>query len=60
MAVALAKAIESVSDVFYGSLQQHERMDRIAISMILKGIVSLAALGRALGKLSRRRDALSV
>jgi O-antigen/teichoic acid export membrane protein len=45
MAVALAKAIESVSDVFYGSLQQHERMDRIAISMIFKGIVSLAALG---------------
>jgi O-antigen/teichoic acid export membrane protein len=47
MAVALAKAIESLSDVFYGLLQQHERMDRIAISMILKGAVSMAALGLA-------------
>jgi O-antigen/teichoic acid export membrane protein len=47
MAVALAKAIESISDVFYGLLQQHERMDRIAISMIVKGAVSTAALGLA-------------
>ncbi len=37
LAVGLAKAFESVSDVFYGLLQQAERMDRIAISMMLKG-----------------------
>lgn len=43
--VGLAKGFESVSDVFYGLLQQHERMDRIAISMIAKGVLSLVALG---------------
>lgn len=44
LAMGLAKAFEAVSDIFYGLLQQHERMDRIAISMILKGGLSLAAL----------------
>lgn len=43
--VGLAKAVESVSDIFYGLLQQHERMDRIAVSMIIKGILSLLLLG---------------
>ncbi len=43
--LGLAKAVESISDVFFGLLQQHERMDRIATSMILKGVLSLAALG---------------
>ena len=42
--VGLAKAFESVSDVFYGLLQQYERMDRIAKSMIIKGSLSLIAL----------------
>lgn len=46
--VGLAKLFESVSDVFYGLLQQHERMDRIATSMILKGPLSLVALGAAM------------
>jgi len=45
LAVTLAKAIEAVSDVFYGLLQQHERMDRIGKSMIWKGPTSLAAVG---------------
>jgi O-antigen/teichoic acid export membrane protein len=45
VAVGLAKALESISDVIYGLLQQHERMDRIAKSMMLKGPLSLAALG---------------
>ena len=45
MVVGLAKAVESFSDLFYGLLQQHERMDRIAQSMAIKGILSLAALG---------------
>jgi O-antigen/teichoic acid export membrane protein len=48
LAVALAKAVESVSDVLYGLLQQHERMDRIAVSMIVKGVLSLGALGAAI------------
>ncbi|MBE0449009.1 MAG: oligosaccharide flippase family protein [Actinobacteria bacterium] len=43
--VGLAKAFESISDVFYGFLQQNERMDRIAKSMMIKGPLSLVALG---------------
>jgi O-antigen/teichoic acid export membrane protein len=42
--VALAKAVESISDILYGLLQQHERMDKIAQSMIIKGTLSLFAL----------------
>ncbi|NMG08834.1 oligosaccharide flippase family protein [Brasilonema sp. UFV-L1] len=43
--VSLAKAFESISDVFYGLLQKHERMDRIAMSMMIKGPLSLLVLG---------------
>lgn len=42
--VALAKASESMSDVFYGRWQKWERMDRIAKSMLARGIGSLLAL----------------
>jgi O-antigen/teichoic acid export membrane protein len=45
LAMGLAKSIEAVSDIIYGLLQHDERMDRVAISMIIKGILSLAALG---------------
>ena len=45
LAVGLAKAFESLSDVVYGLLQAHERMDRIAMSMMIKGPLSLVALG---------------
>jgi O-antigen/teichoic acid export membrane protein len=45
MLVALAKAFESISDVFYGLIQQHERMDRIALSLMIKGPLSLLLLG---------------
>ena len=43
--IGLAKAIESISDVFYGLIQQQERMDRIAISLMIKGPLSLLLLG---------------
>ena len=43
LAVALAKAFESVSDIVYGLMQKHERMDYIGISMALKGLLSLVA-----------------
>ena len=43
MAVALAKAVESFSDVIAGLLQKHERLDQVAISMMFKGVISLAA-----------------
>ncbi len=42
--IGLAKAFEAISDVFYGLFQRAERMDRIAWSMIIKGVVSLTAL----------------
>jgi O-antigen/teichoic acid export membrane protein len=43
-AVAIAKGFELVSDVFYGAMQRHERMDRIAKSVILRGPLALVAL----------------
>ena len=45
LAIALAKAFEAISDVFYGLIQQHERMDRIAIALMIKGPLSLLLLG---------------
>lgn len=45
LVVGLAKAFESISDVFYALLQQHERMNRMAISMMIKGPLSLLLLG---------------
>ena len=44
LAIAIAKAVESLSDVFYGFFQKHEQMDYIARSMIIKGMLSLVAL----------------
>ena len=48
IAVAVAKALEAVSDVVYGLLQQRGRMDRLAVSRIVKGVLSLLALALAL------------
>jgi O-antigen/teichoic acid export membrane protein len=42
LAVALLKTFDSLSDVYYGLLQLHERMERIAISLILQGVLQLA------------------
>ena len=42
--LALAKAVESLSDVFYGFFQQHEKMGFLAVSMIVKGLLSVSAL----------------
>ncbi len=47
LAVGIAKAFEATSDVCYGALQQEERMDRVARSMLIKGPVSLAAFTAA-------------
>jgi O-antigen/teichoic acid export membrane protein len=44
LTIGLSKAFESISDVFYGLLQQHERMDRVAISLMLRGPLSLLLL----------------
>ncbi|MGE0267510.1 MAG: oligosaccharide flippase family protein [Candidatus Omnitrophota bacterium] len=42
--LTLAKAVESLSDVFYGFFQQHEKMGFLAVSMIIKGISSVGVL----------------
>lgn len=46
--VGLAKSFESISDIFFGFLQQREQMDRIARSMIVKGVTSLTAVALAI------------
>lgn len=45
LAVGVAKALESVIDALYGLLQQHERMNRIASSMIIRSLLYLLGLG---------------
>ena len=44
LVVGLSKFVESISDVFYGFMQRHERMDFIARSMIIKGLSSLCVV----------------
>jgi O-antigen/teichoic acid export membrane protein len=44
LVIGLAKAFESITDVFNGLIQQHERMDRIAIALMIKGPLSLLLL----------------
>lgn len=44
LAMGTAKAVEAVSDVALGELQQGERMDLVAASMALRGIAGLAGL----------------
>ena len=44
LTVGCAKAIESVSDILFGLMQKHERLDYIACSQMLKGPLSLLAL----------------
>jgi O-antigen/teichoic acid export membrane protein len=42
--VALAKSVESMADVISGFLQKLERLDQVAIALILRGTVSLLAV----------------
>lgn len=42
--VGFAKGVEAVSDIVYGLIQKHERMDRIAVSMMIKGALSVLFL----------------
>jgi O-antigen/teichoic acid export membrane protein len=43
--VAVAKAVESLSDVVAGLLQKFERLDRVAIGLMIRGGVSVSAFG---------------
>lgn len=45
--VGLSKAIETMSDVVAGLLQKFERLDRVAISLMIRGCLSLSAFGTA-------------
>ncbi len=45
IAVGLARSFESISDVFYGMFQLHERMDYVSRSQMLKGVLSLIGMG---------------
>ncbi|WP_404784037.1 lipopolysaccharide biosynthesis protein [Altericista sp. CCNU0014] len=45
MLLGFAKCLESISDVCYGFLQKHERMDRIALSLMMRGPLALLFLG---------------
>lgn len=43
--VGIAKIFETLSEIIFGLLQQHERMDHIAKSMMTKGLMSLVVMG---------------
>jgi len=43
--VGVSKTIESLSDVVAGFLQKHERLNQVAISLVVRGVLSLAAFG---------------
>ena len=42
--IGISKSLESVCDLMYGKYQQSERMDWIAISMMLRGVASVVAV----------------
>jgi O-antigen/teichoic acid export membrane protein len=44
LGLSLSKAVDSISDVFSGLIQQHERMDLIAISSMMRGLLALLFL----------------
>jgi O-antigen/teichoic acid export membrane protein len=46
--VGVAKSVESFSDVIYGLMQKYERLDRIAIAMMLRGVGSVVVFGLGL------------
>jgi O-antigen/teichoic acid export membrane protein len=48
LAVAAAKGMEALSDIYYGLFQLNDRLDQIGQSMMLRGIGSLIALSAGL------------
>jgi O-antigen/teichoic acid export membrane protein len=42
--VAAAKFFENLSDIFHGRLQQHERMDWVAVAMAIRGLGGVALM----------------
>jgi O-antigen/teichoic acid export membrane protein len=48
MLAGLALAVENVSDLYYGALQRRDRLDRVARSLIARGLLSVLALAPVL------------
>ncbi len=48
LAVALAKGIETLSDIYYGLFQLNDRLDQVGRSMMLRGGLSVVALSTGL------------
>lgn len=48
LAVALAKGIETLSDIYYGLFQLNDRLDQSGKSLMLRGVLSVAAVSLAL------------
>ena len=44
MLIAAAKAFEAVSDIIFGLLQHHHDLRRVAVSMLTKGMLSVASV----------------
>src|SRR5205814_4799516 len=44
LAIALAKGVETLSDIHYGLFQLNDRLNQTGRSMILRGVLSVAAL----------------
>ncbi len=44
LAIMCTKAVEAISDVYYGLFQQRERMDRSGKSLLYRGVMSVVAL----------------
>jgi O-antigen/teichoic acid export membrane protein len=44
---AAAKALDSIGDTVFGLQQQHDRMDRIAMSQMIRGVLQLSAVAAA-------------
>lgn len=46
--IGISKSFEAISDIIFGLLQQHERMDRIAKSLIIEGFLTVSVVTLAL------------
>jgi len=57
--VALAKAIESGSDLMYGLMQQAENLRTIALSMVLRGLLACTSFTLVLARTHRLDEALA-
>jgi O-antigen/teichoic acid export membrane protein len=44
VAVTLTKAVDGMSDLYYGLVQKHERMDCVARSLVARGILGAGAI----------------